>query len=192
MLPRSRVTGAMDTNRVAAALSKPGIDPRVWLSLAVVVAVNVKEDGAFADVMLFPQNQPDTVRVPGNYAGPGFGSWMPLETDDEVLIAYPQGQPNEGGVIIARLWSKSDATPTEAQSNSDDPVIHVKPGQTLRIVVDDGGKVIIDTKGQGVELGGENLLPTDGVVHGSGIDPFTGLSYTVLGNTSTIVKAEKG
>jgi hypothetical protein len=116
---------------------------------------------------------------------------MPVEIDDEVLIAYPQGQTNEGGVIVARLWSKSDPTPAEAQSNPNDPVIHVKAGQTIRIVVENGGKVVIDKNGQGVELGQEGLGPNDGVVHGSGIDPFTGISYTALGNTSSVVKAKK-
>lgn len=42
-----------------------------------------------------------------------------------------------------------------------------------------------------VELGDENLGLLDGVVHGSGIDPFTGLTYTVLGNASAVVKAKK-
>ena len=42
-----------------------------------------------------------------------------------------------------------------------------------------------------VELGATPLGATDGVVHGSGIDPFSGLSYTVLGNTSARVRAAK-
>lgn len=42
-----------------------------------------------------------------------------------------------------------------------------------------------------VELGGPGLLPTDGVVTGLGIDPFTGQTYFALGATSTKVGAAK-
>lgn len=31
----------------------------------------------------------------------------------------------------------------------------------------------------------------DGVVHGSGIDPWSGMTYTALGNTSAVVKVKK-
>ena len=44
-----------------------------------------------------------------------------------------------------------------------------------------------------VELGGEQLglVPSNGVVHGSGTDPFTGLPYWMLGNVSAVVLAKK-
>lgn len=42
-----------------------------------------------------------------------------------------------------------------------------------------------------VELGAEGLLPPQGVVHGEGVDPFTGLPYWMLGNASTVVLAKR-
>ncbi len=42
-----------------------------------------------------------------------------------------------------------------------------------------------------VELGAENLTPPDGVVHGTGTDPYTGMPYWMLGNTSNVVGAKK-
>lgn len=42
-----------------------------------------------------------------------------------------------------------------------------------------------------VELGGEDLLPVNGVVHGLGVDAFTGLPYWMLGNASRTVMAKK-
>lgn len=53
-------------------------------------------------------------------------------------------------------------------------------------------KIVIKPKvGNTVEIGDEGLGALDGVVHGSGIDPFTGLTYTALGNASAVVKAKK-
>lgn len=43
-----------------------------------------------------------------------------------------------------------------------------------------------------VYLGGAGpALPLDGLVHGSGIDSFSGVAYSVLGNASAKVKAAK-
>jgi hypothetical protein len=58
-------------------------------------------------------------------------------------------------------------------------------------------RIGIKSKADGtIELGldrsdGDALGGTDGVVHGTGIDPFTGVSYALLGNTSDIVRAKK-
>lgn len=42
-----------------------------------------------------------------------------------------------------------------------------------------------------VELGSSGLGDTDGLVHGSGSDPCTGLPYWMLGVTSGVVRGEK-
>ena len=47
--------------------------------------------------------------------------------------------------------------------------------------------VVADT----VELGGAGLIATDGVVHGTGIDTFTGATYAALQNASAVVRAKK-
>lgn len=192
MLRHSRVTGQLDTSRVAQAVTKPGIDPRIWVSYAFVTKVVVDPvQGVFANVILSPSQVPETVRVGYEYAGSGFGIYNPLRVDDEVLVIAPSGDPNEGMVITQRMYSASDPPPQEAVDHPDDPVFHVRPGQTLRIVVEDGGNVIIDPKGQGVQLGGEDLGDRDGLVQGTGNDPFTGLPYWFLGVTSGIVKGAK-
>jgi hypothetical protein len=56
------------------------------------------------------------------------------------------------------------------------------------------GTTVIRLKAGAVELGAGTapLIPLqDGVVHGRGIDPFTGAPYFALGNTSAIVMAKK-
>lgn len=51
-------------------------------------------------------------------------------------------------------------------------------------------KVVVNSPS--VYLGGAGpALPSDGLVHGSGIDPFTGAAYFALGNTSAKVKGAK-
>lgn len=51
-------------------------------------------------------------------------------------------------------------------------------------------KVVVDAAD--VQLGGAALLAlTDGVVVAQGIDSFTGATYGVLGNASSVVKAKK-
>ena len=53
-----------DPARLASLVSRPGIDPRIHLSLAVVDKVRVDpEHGVFADITLLPGEEPDdTVR----------------------------------------------------------------------------------------------------------------------------------
>lgn len=56
------------------------------------------------------------------------------------------------------------------------------------------GQTIIRIKADGVvEIGsrGAVLTPLDELVHGRGVDPFTGLTYKVLGSTTSKVRAEK-
>lgn len=51
-------------------------------------------------------------------------------------------------------------------------------------------KVVINSTN--IYLGGAGpALPLDGLVHGSGIDSFTGVAYSVLGNASAKVKGAK-
>lgn len=180
----------LDVGRLGKAVSYPGIDPRVWASYGLVKSFKVTtNEGVFATVKLMPSETLVSARVGAVYAGNGFGIYAPLEIDDEVLVTCPLGDFNEGATIVARMWSAADKPPAIAGTSSRDVVIHVKSGQTLRIIASGSGKVVVDAPL--VELGQEDLGNNDGVVHGSGIDPFTGLSYTFLGNVSEIVKAEK-
>jgi hypothetical protein len=64
-------------------------------------------------------------------------------------------------------------------------------GATVRI---NGDGVQVLPGGGKVSLGDEaaNLIDVqDGIVHGRGIDPFTGAPYFALGNTSQVVKAKQ-
>lgn len=55
----------------------------------------------------------------------------------------------------------------------------------------DEGVMVKLGRGSIVELGGEGLTATEGVLNGQAIDPFTGQTHFALGNASTKVKAKK-
>lgn len=207
----------IDIGAMAAAASRPGIDPRVWLTLATVKDVAVDSaEGAFADVQY--QNELGTletayVAVP--YAGDGYGFWCPLKVDDTVLVAVPMGDSGYGPMVVARCWNAADKPPADIRQGEEavrDVVLRVEPGQRLKIrtsgaddgidiVVEGTGKFAVETgtggahiavpAGANVNLGSEALAPTDGVVHGTGIDPFTGSTYFTLGSSSLTVRARK-
>lgn len=132
-----------DVSLIARAIQRPGIDPRAWVSLAIVQSVVVDTDGAFCDVLLVPSNRLHTARLGAAYAGSGWGLFLPPLVDDEVVVLAPDGDPSAGLVIVSRLWSQVDAPPTEAQANPEDAVLVVQPDKSLRLSVSGGGKVYI-------------------------------------------------
>lgn len=149
MLKKTRVSGKMDMSRLAAALRSPGIDPRQWVVLASVIEFKLDpEEGAMADVTILSTGQQETVRVGAFYAGPNFGFYAPLGKDDEVLVAFPDGSFDHGGVVVARLWSASDPPSSTAKDNNADVSIHVKDGTSVRIAVTGGGKVLLGEAGE--------------------------------------------
>lgn len=63
-----------------------------------------------------------------------------------------------------------------------------------RIVLDSNGiTIVVGDDGLQVQAlaSGASVGTNSGLVHGSGIDPFTGLTYFALGNTTAQIQAEK-
>lgn len=143
MLKHTRKSGIPDTMRIAAAISRPGIDPRFWVSYAIVNAVGIDEEGVFIDVTTMPTLGQYTARLASSYAGPGYGSYVPVGINDEVLVEAPSGDPLEGLVVSGRLHSASDNIPEDVQNFPNDLVTVVKQGQSFRLGVSGGGKVYI-------------------------------------------------
>lgn len=138
-LKNTRVGRSPDLARMALAFRRPGIDPRTWVSLAVVDDVVLDpEQGLFAQVTLLPSEQVETVRVSTTYAGSSWGISFPLYKGDEVLVAAPSGDPDEGMVVVGRLHSPADPPPDQVVANPDDVVLVVKPGQAFRVFTSAG------------------------------------------------------
>ena len=170
-----RARSGVDTGRLAAAASRPGIDPRVWLTLAIVEDIGFDaEEGIFVDVQFQPDGTKETAYLGLPYAGAEFGLYCPVEIGDTVLVAVPGGDPGNGPIIISR-WNNSGDKPSadfqstaDAETASPDMVLRVKPGQKFKvrtsgssdgvdITVEGDGNVLIQATGSGkVYLGGSD------------------------------------
>lgn len=148
MSHRSRVLSSIDMMRLSTAVARPGIDPRTWCSLAILMSdpyieMTEGEQDIFVDIMLMPSQEQETARVGAVYAGNGFGFYFPLKQDDEVLVCAPSGDPDEGIVVVQRLWSPSDPPPAEVAAHPEDVTLVVESGKSVRIGVAGGGKVYL-------------------------------------------------
>lgn len=165
-----RQSSSPDIGRLSAGLQRPGMDTRIWVSLAFAVDDSaVQDEGVFVDVVLLPTGETMTARVPAEYAGESFGLYSQILKDDEVVVEIPRGDPNEGAVVTRRLWNKQDKPPQVAKDNPKDFILVVKKDVNLRLVTSGTGqvlikgedKVIVDTTGN-VEIKGGNVIFKDG------------------------------
>lgn len=146
----------LDTSRFGVAMARPGLDTRVWTSLAVALGDSTVDPthGVFVDVKLLPSGQEVTCRVASEYAGVGVGLYVPVKKDDELIVIIPDGDPAHGPVVARRLWSASDPPPSQAGDSPDDFVLVVEEGTNIRLTVSGAGKVILT--GDTVLLGSED------------------------------------
>ena len=169
------VRSGIDVGRLAAAVSRPGIDPRLWLTLAIVQDVAIDtEQGIFADVQFIPDGDEETCLVGSEYAGAGFGTFIPPKVDDIVLVAVPYGDVGTGPIIITRIWNGANPPSTDFKAETEieegdvtsDPTTVVEPQRTYKIIakedatirleVDGSGKIEIAATGQAqVEITGD-------------------------------------
>lgn len=137
------------------AMSFPGIDPRTWVTLAVVRAVNVTDKGTYADVVTIAGVEESVVVTP-IYAGRGFGLYAPLDVGAFVVVAFPEGEPNTGGRIIGVCWDGGSTPPADVTDHPADFVLVTKEGASCRVVAQGSGDVVIEARGSGkVKLGGD-------------------------------------
>lgn len=140
---------SVDTGRLAEAVRQPGIDPRLWITLAIVEELGSDpEHGVYADVRYLPSGDKDTALVATGYAGDGFGAWAPLAVGDLVLITLPNGDAGNGPTLFARLWSASERPPREIAASAgadppDHPIVVLGPGQALEVVCRPGATVVV-------------------------------------------------
>lgn len=137
-----RASSLIDLGRLLAGVRAPGLDTRVWLSLAYADADSKQEPGGeFVDVVLLPTGERLTARVASEYAGDGYGSRAKVYEEDELLVAVPRGDPAEGAVVVRRLWNARDKTPAQARANGGEDVVQVvRPDRHLRLETSGTGK----------------------------------------------------
>jgi hypothetical protein len=197
-MPRGNVMArkSVDSSALSAIASRPGVDTRVWLSLAIVKEIGFDaEHGNFVDVAMIPDGTAETCLLGTPYAGAQFGDHCPLEVDDVVLMAVPMGDPAQGPIIICRAHNKAD--PPHADFEGSNRVIRAKAGSNIKLVVSEGATVqIYAESGSTVRIGHSDELPAippgaDGALNGEAIDPFTGTPYFALGQASSTVFVKK-
>ena len=116
---RTKTYGSFDLAAMADAISKPGIDPRSWVSIGIVEpesaeakSVNFDEKvGPLISVRLVPNGTVVNCRVSGWLAGNGESVYFPFIGSDEVVVLIPGGNEREGCVIIGRLNNGIDVFP---------------------------------------------------------------------------------
>jgi uncharacterized protein involved in type VI secretion and phage assembly len=107
----------------------------------------------------------DWARLVTLMAGADRGSRFVPEVDDEVLVAFEQGDPRRPYVLGA-LWSKTDTPPVDDGNQTDNNwrYIRSRSGHVLRFDDTDGAekveiidkdeahKIVIDTSGDKIEI----------------------------------------
>lgn len=147
MLRRTRVGSTIDLTRLAAGLSRPGIDPRIWFSYGFALSESRVDPvhGHLVEVQLQPSNSQVTIRVPQGFAGNSFGSSRgQIHKDDELVVAFPDGDPATGGVVSARLWSAADPPPQLVSDNPGDVVDVLEAGKNVRQLLSGGGQIQVE------------------------------------------------
>jgi len=147
MLRRTRVSTTPDLNRLSQGVQRPGIDPRVWCSLAVATEDEFfdKDHGCFVEVMLLPNGEELTCYVPQQYAGSDFGEHQQtIKANDQLVVTVPNGDPAEGGVVLARFHSKAAKPPQLAQQNPQDFVRVQEKDTSWRLKLQGSGQWVFE------------------------------------------------
>lgn len=154
-MPRRSVSPSIDANRLALAVQRPGIDPRIWGALAVATGDSQldPDHGAFVEVKILPSGEEFNCYLPADYAGNQFGENKGgVKKDDQLFIAVPNGDPAEGGVVLARFHSETDKPGQLAISFPADHTLELEPGKSWRLKVSGDG-VLAVIESPGIRLG---------------------------------------
>lgn len=148
-----RARTSLDTNSLAKAVQRPGIDPRKWIDKCVVQDVGVDPNkGVFADVKSLIDGDVYCAYVCGPLVDNGAGDYCPVAVGDTIIVGRPGGDQGYGAYVIGRAWDQSDkpaesfhtgSGPASGRDPSPDRWIIMKPGTTLHVRSSDGGDVDI-------------------------------------------------
>jgi hypothetical protein len=109
-----------DVERLARAVSRPGIDPRTSVSAARIDgqadAVRWENEyGWVVDVRFYgsglDQEESSARILSAGPAGDGFGEFLPPGLGSEVLVGVPDGEPETGAVVLGTLTNRSGDKP---------------------------------------------------------------------------------
>lgn len=183
-LRRRKASKRLDLSDMKHALR----DGRIWCALGVVTKPEgsdshfevVTEFGQPVEVLVEVVTMPGGLELScrlGSFAGgPGMGLWRVPAEGDEVAVMVPDGEIEFQPTIVAVL------------STGEVPE-RLGEGRTILVATDQ-----VEVIAPKVYLGPDPdtiVEGTDGLVHGTGIDPFTGATYAALSNTTGKVFSKK-
>lgn len=128
-----RHRGDFDASTIGAALARPGMDTRQWISYGLVDApvtvdgevidpVQFDEDmgGPLVNVTLHSSGVPVRCRIAAFNSGNGEGEYVPFVEGDEVVVAIPGGDERADPIIIGRpMGNVRDQFPFESVAGQD-------------------------------------------------------------------------
>jgi hypothetical protein len=189
----------MDLGRLAAAVQRPGIDPRTWVSMALALDESVmdQDHGDFVDVQLLPHMEPMTASISPGYAGPAFGDHDgTIHKHDLLVVILPSGDPNEGCHVVAKVWSAANVPPQLALANPADLVRVAETDVWIRTLLQGKGQWHLETdptngvatvKAPAINLGDDTL--TESLILGTTYRQKQALLHTQLQGQLTALAA---
>ena len=81
---------------------------------------------------------------------------IPYAVGDLVVVAFPDGNPEAGGVILGGIWDLGQPPPGIVVTNPTDPAWVAKAGRTLRLVASAAGGLVLEVDAGEVKLGAES------------------------------------
>lgn len=109
-----------DVERIGEAISRPGIDPRTWVATARVDndpdAFYFDEDvGWIIDATVNGGSIHGSLvacRQGSTWPGvSGYGSYLPPDKDEELLVVFPGGDPEEDPIVLGTLTNGDGGKP---------------------------------------------------------------------------------
>ena len=112
--------GRVDVERIAEAVSRPGIDPRAWVSMA-----RTSDDLSSTDYDPDYGWRLDAITYAGAFHGntvccrqmaqgpgmDGYGDYHPPGADEEIVVLFPGGDPDEDPIAIGVVSNRSGGGP---------------------------------------------------------------------------------
>lgn len=120
--PRMRGHGRVDVERIGEAVSRPGIDPRAWVTLARTAKgadarVYDPDNGWIVDAEAYGSAVHGNVlpcRVASAWPGlAGYGEMRPPADDEEIVVLLPGGDPDEDPIAIGVVANGDGGGPPE-------------------------------------------------------------------------------
>lgn len=148
-LARRRARQTLDTSAMAAAVARPGIDPRTWIALGRVTEVGF-DNGLVAAVMITEgalMGEEVACDVLSPFASVLATASAPIEVGDTVLIACLQGDANTMPIVLGALHTGSTRAPVAINGRKLDAALA-------------GGNLLLSNEAADAEIAVKNLRIT--------------------------------